>query len=43
MLSTDQVGCMVFLDPAAVDRGIKKGAESTKKALLLLTFLYIQQ
>lgn len=26
---------MVFLGPAAVDRGIKKGAESTEKALLL--------
>lgn len=34
-MSTDQVGCMVFLGPAAVDRGIKEGAESTEKALLL--------
>lgn len=35
IVSTDQVGCMVFLGPAAVDRGIKEGAESTEKALLL--------
>lgn len=34
-MSTDQVGCMVFLGPAAVGRGIKEGAESTEKALLL--------
>lgn len=34
-MSTDQVGYMVFLGPAAVDRGIKEGAESTEKALLL--------
>lgn len=42
-MSTDQVGCMVFLGPAAVDRGIKEGAESTEKALLLANILYIQQ
>lgn len=32
---------MVFLGPAAVDRDIKKGAESTEKALLLANiFIY---